>query len=165
MSAGSLKHSLLLLVFLSWAGCAGLSADLKQYGSFEPNREIEWAFETYQVNPNLNYYFSGSDGYPNAIMGLDKQYTLDEPLWKPVAMTPEKLRALVGGMQLKTHELNLYLRGWSMRDDKGREIGVWYSILFATTTVKVEEGNKVVVSRPDQNTYIKYEGGRDSNIP
>jgi hypothetical protein len=52
-----------------------------------------------------------------------------------------------------------------MRDEGGREIGVWYSVLFATTTVKAEADNKVDVARPPQDTYLKYEGGRERRMP
>jgi hypothetical protein len=38
------------------------------------------AFEKYQVNSNYNYYISGSDVYPNAIIGLDKALTLEPDL-------------------------------------------------------------------------------------
>ncbi len=165
MMARSFKYGMLSLVALSLIGCAGLSAHTRQYGSFEPNKKITQAFEAYQVNPDLNYYTSGSDVYPNAIMGLKKNYTLETSLWKPVSLTPEKLRDMVQGMQQKADELNLYLLGWSMRDEGGREIGVWYSILFATTSIKVEANNKADIYRPPQDTYIKYEGGRDRRMP
>jgi hypothetical protein len=131
---------------------------MSQYGSFEPNEGIRQAFEAYRVNPELNYYTSGSDVYPNAIMGLNKRYTLDTPLWKQVDMTPEKLRDTVQGMQQKADELNLSLQGWSLRDEGGQEIGVWYSVLFATTSISVGASNRVEVFRPPQNTYSKYEG-------
>jgi hypothetical protein len=157
----SLRYYVLFLVALSLVGCAEIAAYTKEFGSFEPNKEVGRAFETYQVNPDLNYYVSGSDVYPNAIMGLKKQYTLETPLWKHVDMTSGKLRDMVQGMQQKADELGLYLVGWSMRDEGGRAIGTWYSILFATTSIKVEENNKVDVYRPPQNTYIKYEGDHD----
>ncbi len=155
MAQKSLKYCLLLLIALSFAGCAGM----KNYGSFEPSKKITQAFETYQINPDLNYYFSGSDVYPNAIMGLNKQYTLDESLWKPVKMTPKKLKSMVDEMKKKSDELDLYLLGWSMRDNTGKEIGVWYSVLFATTAIKMEAENKVDIFRPAQNTYLKHEEG------
>jgi hypothetical protein len=165
MVVRSLKYCLVLLATLSFAGCAGMGGNMRGYGSFEQSREITQAFEAYEVNPELNYYISGSDVYPNAIMGLNKQYKLDEPLWKEVYMTPQKLQDMVQQMRKKSDELDLYLLGWSMRDKTGREIGVWYSVLFATTSIKAEEGNKVVVYRPRQNTYLKHEqGGHDRDV-
>ena len=137
---------------------------MKQFGSFEPSKKITQAFETYQVNPDLNYYFSGSDVYPNAIMGLNKRYTLDTPLWQPVSMTPGKLRDMVQWMQQRADELGLYQLGWSMRDEKGHEVGIWYSILSATTSIKIEGNNKVDVARPPQDTYIRYEGDHDRRM-
>jgi len=92
MVSKSLRFVVLLLLALSTAACAGMM--VKNYGSFEPDRGILKAFEGYQVNPNLNYYVSGSDVHPNAIMGLNKKFTLEESLWKKVEMTPEKLPTL-----------------------------------------------------------------------
>lgn len=40
--------------------------------------------------------------------------------------------------------LSMHLPGWSLRDESGRGLGGWYSVLFATTSVKVE-GNRVTI--------------------
>jgi hypothetical protein len=130
---------------------------MRGYGSFEPNENIAQAFEMHRIDPDLLYYISGSDVYPNAIMGLNRHYTLDTPLWKQVDMKPETLRDMVQGMQKKAAESDLSLLGWSMRDEGGREIGVWYSVLFATTSIKVQAGNSVDVYRPPQRTYLNHE--------
>jgi hypothetical protein len=46
------------------------------YGKIRPSREVTAAYECFTVDPNLNYYISGSDTYPNAIIGIDKTWTL-----------------------------------------------------------------------------------------
>jgi hypothetical protein len=82
-----------ILIVLPSVACT--SSLFKNYGKITPDRDASKAFESYQINPNYNYYISGSDVYPNAIMGLDKAYKLESDLWKQVDMTPQKLRELV----------------------------------------------------------------------
>ncbi len=74
----------------------------KNYGRINPNDEVTQAFESYQVNKDFRYYVSGSNLYPNALMGLHREFPLDpETLWKEVAMTPEKMKEIVEYMNTK----------------------------------------------------------------
>lgn len=156
MKASVGRFFVVLAAALFLAGCTVMPTQVKDYGSFEPDAAVTQAFETYQVNPDLNYYFSGSEIYPNAIMGLNKKYTLQESLWQKVRMTPKRLKNMVDAMQKKSDEMSLHLRGWSIRDESGREIGVWYSVLFATGSVKFEGDNKVSIDRPPQDIFTDY---------
>ena len=143
-----------ILVILLSFGCAGLLNG--NYGKIVPDGNVMHAFESYQVNPDLNYYISGSDVYPNAIMGIDKRYSLNSTLWKKVEFTPQTLKSLVDDMKAKVSEINQTLHGFTILDTKGNDIGNWYSILSARTTVKIED-HSVVISTPDLDTYDKYE--------
>jgi len=138
------------------------SSLFKNYGEIVPDGAVTNAFEKYQVNPKYNYYISGSEVYPNAIIGLDKAYTLEPDLWKPVEMTPKKLRELVQFMHDKVSNVSigLALHGFVMRDDKGKQIGVWYSILEAKTSLKMKDDHTVIIITPDIDTYLKYEDSR-----
>jgi hypothetical protein len=76
-------------------------------------------------------------------------------------MTPKKLRELVQDMQFKVKDLSwkLVLHGFAMFDDKGKQIGVWYSILEAKTSLKMKDSNTVIIDTPDINTWLKFEDG------
>ena len=147
-----------LIIFLS-SGCTG--SFFKNYGRITPDGNVTNAFEKYQVNPNYNYYISGSDVYPRAIIGLDKAYVLDFDLWKKVDMTPAKLRELVTYMKDKAAAVNFKatLHGFAMLDDKGKEIGVWYSILEAKTSLKMKDNQTVIIVTPDIDTWLQFEDG------
>jgi len=153
-----------VLILLSSAACA--SSLFKNYGRIEPNGVVTSAFEKYQVNPKYSYFISGSEVYPNAIIGLDKAYALEPDLWKPVEMTPKKLRELVQYMHDKVTALGfgLTLHGFVMLDDKGKQIGVWYSILEAKTSLKMKDDHTVVIITPDVDTYLKHEDSRRIHI-
>jgi hypothetical protein len=132
-------------------GCGGTF--FKNYGGITPNADAAKTFEAYRISPNYNYYTSGSFVYPNALMGLDKTYTLDSDLWKKIEPTPQEFRELVTNMQKKALETGQNQHGFVILDDKGRQIGIWYSILSVRTVVRMKEDGKVVIFTPDLDTY------------
>ncbi|MEN6318422.1 MAG: hypothetical protein ABFD82_06660 [Syntrophaceae bacterium] len=148
-----------ILIVLPSGGCT--SSFFKNYGKITPDSKAAQAFETYQINHNYNYYISGSDVYPNVVIGLDKAYKLEPDLWKHIDMTPQKLREFVIDMQDKVGSLNfkLFFHGFALFDDKGKQIGIWYSILEATTSLKMKDEHTVIIITPDIDTYLRYEDG------
>jgi hypothetical protein len=136
---------------------------LKNYGSIVAEGRVMEAFDKFQVNPNYDYFYSGSEVYPSAVMGLDKSYTLESDLWKKVDMTPAKLREIVMSMKDKAATVNFTasLHGFVILDDKGKQIGVWYSILKATTnsSVRMKDSKTVLIDTPDINTWLQFEDG------
>jgi hypothetical protein len=153
---------LLFALCLSAAACTGHL--FRNYGRIDPNGDTTRAFESYQVNPTFRYYISGSEIYPNALMGLSRDYRLDpRTLWKEVAMTPELMKEIVEHMKTKAFEFTEIPHGFEMSDDKGRPIGVWYSILTARTLLRMEENGTVRIDTPDLDTYDKRERPHDSD--
>lgn len=138
-------------------GCAGHSRD---YGRFSPDTKVAESLAHYQVDPRMNYYISGSEVYPNALLGLDKTYILDSDLWKRVDMTPDRLKEIVSDMNARASMVRQSLFGFTLYDPSGKPVGIWYSILSATTAFKFKEDNHVVVYTPDLDTYNKYEDNR-----
>ncbi|MDP1993000.1 MAG: hypothetical protein Q8K00_18455 [Syntrophales bacterium] len=153
---------LLLAVCLSVVACT--STFFKNYGRINPSSETTQAFESYQVNADFRYYISGSNLYPNALMGLHRDYRLDpETLWKEVAMTPARMKEIVEHMKTKADEYRQFQYGFEMSDDKGRPIGVWYSILTARTFLRMQENGTVRIDTPELDTYEKFEAETDRN--
>ena len=157
----NIAGAMCIMLLLFTVGCA--SAPVKNYGSIVADGRVMQAFDKFKVNPNYNYFYSGSDVYPNAVIGLDKTYTLESDLWKKVDMTPSKLKEIVTFMKDKAATVNLTtaLHGFAILDDKGKQIGVWYSIFRATTTASVRMmGDKTVqIDTPDVDTWLKLEDG------
>ncbi len=147
-----------IVIIATSAGCTSLLVK-RNYGRITPDRNATIAFETYQINPNYNYYISGSDVYPHVIIGLDKFYNIEPDLWKHIDMTPHKLRELVLDMEQKIRHLNmtLTLHGFALRDDRGKQIGIWYSILGATTSLWMKDERTVIIITPPLDTYYRYD--------
>ena len=150
-----------IMILLPCVGCATMA--FKNYGSIVPDGRVMEAFDKFQVNPKYDYFYSGSEVYPSAVIGLDKAYALDSDLWKKVDMTPAKLREIVMSMKDKAATVNFKapLHGFAILDDKGKQIGVWYSIIEATTnsSVSMKDSKTVLIDTPDINTWLQFEDG------
>ena len=144
-----------ILLMFSCLGCAGLFSG--KYGTILPNTNAAKAFESFQISADLNYYISGSDEYPNALMGLNKKYTLDSEFWKKIDPSPKSFRELVLQMQFRSRQIGEYQYGFAIFDDKGNQIGIWYSILLARAPVLMKGDRHVEIYTPDIDTYIKHE--------
>ncbi len=148
---------IIFFLLLGIISCSGL---LRNYGSINPSAGITQGFEHFNVNPEFHYYVSGSDLYPNAILGLRKDLRLDpKTLWKNIAMTPAKMKEIVGDMKARTSQLGpcLYLYGFEMTAPDGRRVGVWYSIPTARTFLRMNEDKTIWIETPDIDTYEKFE--------
>ena len=154
-------YALCILILLSCVGCATMGS--KNYGSIVPDGRVMEAFDRFQVNPNYDYFYSGSEVYPSAVIGLDKSYTLESDLWKKLDMTPVKLKEIVTNMKFKSATVNFRspLHGFAIFDDSGKQIGVWYSIIEATTksSVRMKDNKTVLIDTPDINTWLQFEDG------
>ena len=149
-----------VFVMTSVIGCATL---FKDYGKIEPNYELTRSIGRYQIDPDLNYYISGPASTPNAIMGLKKSYTLDSDLWKKIEMTPDVIKNLVYNMHLRAAGLSVRLQGFFILDNKGRQLGIFYSLSDVNTFVKMQDENTVIINTPLIDTFFKHENEPGDN--
>ena len=147
---------LMMILFMAFIMTGFLGG---RYGNIFPDDKATKDFEAFKIDPGMNYYYSGPDLYPNALIGVKKQYVLDSDLWKPIKPTPESFRDLILHMQDKAQEYREFQHGFIMYDDKGQQVGVWYSILKARTFTQMREENKVRVYTPDLMIYQTGPGG------
>ncbi len=155
MKTASQKYGVLLLSVLVLFGCAAVR---HAFGTFVPDQVAEKNFEAFQIDPGMNYYFSGSDVYPSVIMGLKKQYVLDNDLWRPLKPDLQLFKDLINDMQLKAREHGQLQRGFVLKSPEGQTIGVCYCTFTVRMKLKMGEDNKVIVYTPEVNSY-PYGGG------
>jgi hypothetical protein len=152
----------LLLLYLGVLSCSG--SLFRNYGQIFPGGEVIRDLGNGVFHPEFRYYTSGSDLYPNALIGLHRDYRLNpETLWKEVAMTPEKLREVVGFMKVKASEYGQFQHEFELLDTGGKKIGFWYSLLTARTFLRFEEDGTVMIQTPDLETYEKLESQDDKD--
>ena len=146
--------TVVFIVFLM--GCTG--ALLKNMGSFKPSTEATVHFEKFVVNPDYNYFLTGSDVYPVAIFGLSKKYIIDsdEDLWKKIDPKQEIISEMVANMQMRLTECCLQTpHGHDILDNNGHKIGEWYSMLGLIIGIKMKEDGKVVIFPPSDTDDVK----------
>jgi hypothetical protein len=149
---------LLLMAGLTTIACGGRLYGT--YGRIDSSGEATRAFESYHVDPTYRYYVSGPDVYPNALIGLSRDYHLDpETLWKEVEMTPKEMKEIVDHMKTRALQLMQSPKGYNLVGDQGRVIGVWYSIITARTFVQMKKDGIVRIDTPDIDTYKEFERG------
>jgi len=147
------------LFVMTLSSCAGLWPS--RIGGIIPDRDAGLIFTKMQCSAEFQYYYSGSEHYPSAIIGIRKDSKLeDDTLWKAVDMSPKLCRDMVSNVETRALQLNLFPYGFSILDDQGKRIGVWYSIITAPTSVWMKDDHTAVIYTPDIDTYIRYE--RDS---
>ena len=145
------KGAGLLLVLCLVTGCAMLNGN---YGSIVPDQAADREFAAFRLDPNMNYYYSGPDYYPNALIGLKKEYVLDNDLWKSLEPDPKIFKDKIRSMQDSARVHHTLQYGFAIKDPQGKTIGVWYSILnLKTMVVKMGAGNKVIIYTPELEIY------------
>ncbi len=127
------------LLFLS---CGG------HYGRISKDGEINKSFLNGTVLPNYNYYYSGPEGLPTAILRIKKEYELVSDQWVAFDPSEKLLKKWVGAIRFYYNDLvRPYPYGYEIVYCNGETIGGWYSI-WDWTAVKCLEDKKVNVYPP-----------------
>ena len=150
-----------LALFTGLTGCAGLLSG--SWAKIAPDAEVKKAFESFQVNPDYNYFYSGSDLYPHSLLGLSKAYKLESDIWIKMEITPQKLQETVSNMQAQAlkYVFSEKLFGFAVTDNNGRQIGIWYSLMVPGFSLNIRDDGRVIVSPPNDNQYMQYDGQAD----
>jgi hypothetical protein len=120
----------------------------ERYGSLRASEAVTRAYEKYQLHPELNYYISGPDVCPRAVIGIDRRLLLDSDLWKQRDFDAETFRETVRNMQSMALSTMQMLHGFEIVDQQGRRVGTWFSVLDVRTTVKMLKDNRIRVDTP-----------------
>ena len=139
MAAGILIIGLL-------AGCAANQQARETYGRLKPSSEVNQIFQKYQVLPQYRYYITGSETKPQAIIGIDRNYTLVTRLWQETTnLTSEQLKKWVD--QMLSFGPQLYTFGAYILGPNEQQVGIWYSP-YNDTTVAMQADNRIEVVPP-----------------
>ena len=148
----------MLLTALVISGCTAM---LQASGTSVLDQTAERSFESFEMDRDMNYYASGpNDAYPIVIMGLKKQYLLDNDLWRPLPQDPLLFKSLVKRMQFEAGAIGQVQRGFVLKSTDGQDIGVCYCRLTVWMSLKMGEGNKVIVYTPDSEANSYTPAGR-----
>ncbi|MCP4670681.1 MAG: hypothetical protein GY857_05190 [Desulfobacula sp.] len=113
---------LLILILLN--GCAGTKGN---YGRMIHSHDVTMAFEDFKVNPAYQYYYFGTKTYPQAVVGISKDFTVDPGLWKAIELTPKKLHFWIW-VHADRNIKGFLNYGANIIGPNGEHIGIWYSL-------------------------------------
>ena len=108
----------LLIGAVMVAGCSN------NYGRVVRNSDVAAAFEQGQAVDDYYYYYSGREGSPYALVGIDKTYKVPSKLWEPFVPSTEVLQRKAAFIYKNQDEAPY---GADIVDPDGQRIGVWYS--------------------------------------
>ena len=123
----------------------GQSGFRKNYGYLSPNDEVTADFESYRVQPEYRYYFSGPDQSPNAVICIHKDIELVSKFWKPQSVSADRLRNWIWWMNYNYSQTYGWKpRGYKIMDPEGNPAGVWYSACDYTVIKKAANGSLAI---------------------
>ena len=128
--------------------CAG-----GKYGHLKPTSQVKEAFEAYQAFPGYNYYYWGTYSQPVVIAGIKQDYRLVSKMWLPVDPQSKDFRTLIDKVSLQGMGGTVEPWGFTIIDEKGQTIGIWYSAVRAAA-VSVDEASHVVSISPTRMVTI-----------
>jgi hypothetical protein len=135
----SMRNIVLVLVMATGLLTACTSTKI---GGVHSSREVTEQFEKLAALPNYRYWYLNQENNPFGVVGLEREYRLDEdPTWQAVAPDSETFRKVVGLVQSFPMP-GSFTSGFTITDPEGRQIGHWYSSLSAG--IIVEPQTKIV---------------------
>jgi len=140
-------------------GCAG---SLKNYGHYAPDTGTTRLFESGEQSAQYRYYYCGPESSPTAVLGLKKEYILEERLWQKIEPASPVYGKLLAGMHDRARRVGQSLKGYLLYSPDNTPIGVWYSVFEATPVVHLIGEKIVEVIGPPSDLYERYEDKEDS---
>lgn len=117
---------------------------------FTYSRDVTRAFENGIVYTDHRYYVGGPVAKPNAIIALQKEFSLNADKWKEIDVDRETLASMVDriGFVVGAEEKSRRIpNGARIIAPDGRQIGIWYSV-YNYSIVKMVDENTVTLSLP-----------------
>ncbi|OPY04974.1 MAG: hypothetical protein A4E67_02142 [Syntrophaceae bacterium PtaB.Bin038] len=123
------EKTVLLVVIALFIGFIVLfiSRSGETYGMLKPSADATARYQSSRFAADQDYWFSGPESYPVAIIGVEKRFRFDTAGHWVRIDGEEGLRRLVAGMQSWALQMNRNLGGFEMVDPRGERIGDWYS--------------------------------------
>lgn len=123
-----LLDRLFLTTALLMLACAAFACMTSQV-TFRRDAGVNAAFEAAIVLPNYDYYYSGPEAQPLAIIGIRQGLRFEQGLWKKVTLSEKQLKDWVWMIDSATSLTRMHYYGAKILAPDGSELGIWYSFL------------------------------------
>ena len=133
------------------------ACSIANLGWLRNSQDVGQAFETLHVSSDYRYWYLYLENNPYAVLGLNREYRIEDILWTEVEPSSEAFRKVVGLVQsFPVPGSRTY--GAYILDAKGERIGVWYSSMSAG--ISIDPDTKVVFITTDTPWMV---GGSNGN--
>ena len=150
---GVLRSLFLLTLAALLSSCTATA--LQNPGTLRESSEITRKYRALTIDPNYNYYWSGTQLDPDAIMGIDKKLTVQSKFWHQIDLDEEQLEYWVtwGDRQFpedgfSTRYFGRFMGAYIL-DNEGKVVGDWYS--KKDLGIFEFPGNNVIIPYPPRN--------------
>jgi hypothetical protein len=133
---------LFFMVLTALSGCS-----MSNYGKLKSNPEVTRAFEAYQIIPDHKYYYRGTHSRPFVIVGINENYALNSKLWVAIDPQSKDFHTLIDRISLQGSGSTTQPWGFTILDNSGSDVGVWYSAIRAAA-VEINENGQIANLSP-----------------
>ncbi len=143
----------LLAIGVLISSCTSSSGN---YTNLHHDRQVTQMFENLEVNPEYQYFYTGSESLPRTIVGISKKYNLSSKFWHPVDLTPKQLNKWIFGQSYRIIK-NARLYGSNIIGPKNEFVGIYYSLEDWQQWARIEivEPNVLKISSPVESQTRK----------
>jgi len=146
LKSNSFSFGVILLVISSVFLLSGCAIDFSKYGEYQRRWNVTVMFEKGNLPTDHAYYYAHTSSDPEALIGIDPAYTLDNHFWS--RFDPARLKQLMDNMSVRDGYYGAHFYGSQIVDPTGRKIGIYYSGQRGGP-IFMEPGNKVIVYLPE----------------
>ncbi len=126
-----------------------MSRSGENYGVLKPSESATASFQSHSQAPDLDYYYSGPESHPLAIIGVEKKFRFDSAkYWMRVGPGEDSLKQLIEAMHSRALQMNRNLQGFEIVDQRDERIGEWYSVVGIQPVIKRTGTDSVEVWPP-----------------
>ncbi len=147
-------HLLILLALaVLLSNCTATA--IQNAGTIRESGDITRKYRSLTIDPAYNYFYSGPELNPNAIMGIDNKLTVQSKFWHQVDLDKEQLEYWVKWGDRQSSDEGFSRRylgrfmGAYILDDQGQVVGDWYS--KKDWGMFEFPGNNVIIPHPPKN--------------
>ena len=130
------------------------ACSIGNFGRLRNSEEVGRSFAALQVSSNYRYWYLYLENSPYAVVGLEREYRIEDISWTEVEAGSEVFRKVV--KLVEGFPVSGYVTyGAYILNSEGERIGVWYSSMVAGITI---DPNTKVVSITTRKPWIDGPG-------
>ena len=146
----------IVFLLISVSACA----PHREYATINTNFSVESVFRQGKVLPQYRYFYNGPKAMPDALLALDRRYTLSAKFWTEIDLTEDQLRSWVKEFDRVRGEFDDLARirisydGMEILDRSSERIGVLYS-RYGWIVAWFNDATTLTVTQPQTSTMFQ----------